>query len=119
MKQAHKCTKLRLAILSDTLQEGIYFIGFDQSHVGYIQKKNDELFVIHSNYIGSEGVVIERINDSRVFSYYTRIYIADISRNTALMKKWVKGEVIQILTEWMLIIPFAKIPLHTHKLKQA
>ncbi len=92
-------TDERIAILRDTLQEGIYFIGFDQSHVGYIQMKNDDLFVIHSNYINAEGVVIERIEDSKVFSYYTRIYVADISRNAALMKKWMKGEVMQVVTE--------------------
>jgi hypothetical protein len=92
-------TDERIAILRDTLKEGIYFIGFDQSHVGYIQKKNGELLVIHSNYIGAEGVVIEKIEDSQVFSYYTRIYIADISHNTALMKKWVKNEVVQVVTE--------------------
>ncbi len=92
-------TTERITILKDKLKEGIYFIGFDQSHVGYIQKKNGELFVIHSNYIGSEGVVIERINDSQVFSYYTRIFIADISHNAALMKKWVKGEPIQVILE--------------------
>ena len=91
-------TNERIAILRDTLKEGIYFIGFDQSHVGYIQKKNSNLFVIHSNYIGAEGVVIESIEDSQVFSYYNHIYIADISRNAALMKKWVKNEVIQIVT---------------------
>lgn len=91
-------TDERIAILKDTLKEGIYFIGFDQTHVGYIQKRNDDLFVIHSNYIGAEGVVIERIEDSQVFSYYSRIYIADISRNAALMKKWVRGEVVKVLT---------------------
>jgi len=89
----------RIAILKNVLQEGIYFIGFDQSHVGYIQKKGNELFLIHSNYVGAEGVVIEKVKDSRVFSYYTRMYIADISRNATLMKKWVKGEVVQVLTE--------------------
>ena len=36
----------RIQALKDTLSEGIYFIGFDQSHVGYILKKDDELFVI-------------------------------------------------------------------------
>jgi len=92
-------TNERIAILSDTLKEGIYFIGFDQSHVGYIQKKGGELFVIHSNYIGAEGVVIEKIEDSQVFSYYTRIYIVDISRNRPLLKKWLSNEVIQIITE--------------------
>ncbi len=92
-------TTERITILKDKLKEGIYFIGFDQNHVGYIQKKGRELFVIHSNYIGAEGVVIERIEESQVFSYYTRIYVADISRNAALMKKWVKNEVVQVVTE--------------------
>ena len=91
-------TNERNAILRDTLKEGIYFLGFDQNHVGYIQKKNSDLFVIHSNYIGSEGVVIEGIEDSQVFSYYSRIYIADISRNRALLTKWVRNEVVQVVT---------------------
>ena len=90
-------TDERIAILRDTLKDGIYFLGFDQSHVGYIQKKKDELFVIHSNYIGAEGVVIERIEDSQVFSSYSRIYIADISRNRALLTKWVRNEVVQVV----------------------
>lgn len=89
----------RITILKDKLKEGIYFIGFDQSHVGYIQKKNSQLFVIHSNYIGSEGVIIERIEDSQVFSYYRRIYIADISRNRAFLSKWVRNEVVQVVTQ--------------------
>lgn len=89
----------RISILRDTLQEGIYFLGFDQNHVGYIRKKNNDLFVIHSNYIGAEGVVIERIEDSQVFSYYNRIYIADISRNRALLTKWVRNEVVQVVLE--------------------
>jgi hypothetical protein len=55
--------------------------------------------VIHSNYIGAEGVVIERIDDSQVFSYYNRIYIAEISLNKALLNKWVKNEVVQVVTE--------------------
>ncbi len=91
-------TDERISILKDTLKEGIYFLGFDQNHVGYIQKKGRELFVIHSNYIGAEGVVIERIEDSQVFSYYSRIYIADISRNRALLTKWVRNEVVQVVT---------------------
>lgn len=88
----------RIQILRDTLSEGIYFLGFDQSHVGYIQKKNGQLFVIHSNYIGAEGVVIEKIEESQVFSYYNRIYIADISRNKTLLKRWLNNEAIQIVT---------------------
>ena len=50
------------------LKEGIYFIGFGESHVGYIIKEKEELYLIHSNYIGSEGVIIEEIESSKVFS---------------------------------------------------
>jgi len=89
----------RINSLKQLLKEGIYFIGFDQSHVGYIQKKNNQLFLIHSNYIGAEGVVIEKIEDSEVFSYYNRIYIAEISHNNVLFQKWVNNEVIQIASE--------------------
>ncbi len=39
----------RIKTLEITLKEGIYFIGFDQNHVGYIHKKAGQLFIIHSN----------------------------------------------------------------------
>ena len=90
-------TDERIRVLKTTLKEGIYFIGFDQSHVGYIQKKHGELFIIHSNYINAEGVVIEKIEDSQVFSFYHKIYIAEISNNISLMKKWLNSESIRIL----------------------
>ncbi|MEP7321553.1 MAG: hypothetical protein ABI761_06525 [Saprospiraceae bacterium] len=89
----------RIEILKECLKEGIYFIGFDQSHVGYIRKKNGDLFVIHSNYIGNKGVVIEEIETSVVFSYYHRIYVAEISTNQELLKKWLHNEVIDVMTE--------------------
>jgi len=89
-------TSERIEILRDTLEEGIYFIGFDQSHVGYIHKKGDALFVIHSNYINAEGVVIEYIEASAVFSYYTHIYIAEISTNQMLLQKWIRKEPVSI-----------------------
>jgi hypothetical protein len=92
-------TAERIEALKDTLSEGIYFIGFDQSHVGYIHRKGDELFIIHSNYIGARGVEMERIEESDVFSYYDRIYIAEISTNNELLKKWKNNEVIDIKTE--------------------
>jgi hypothetical protein len=92
-------TAERIEALQDTLSEGIYFIGFDRSHVGYIHKKGDELFIIHSNYIGARGVEIERIEESDVFSYYDRIYIAEISTSNELMKKWKDNEVIDNRTE--------------------
>jgi hypothetical protein len=44
-------------------------------------------------------VEIERIEESDVFSYYDRIYIAEISTNKELMNKWKDNEVIDLRTE--------------------
>ena len=89
----------RIDQLKATLKEGIYFIGFDQSHVGYIQKKNGQLFLIHSNYINAEGVVIEQVENSIVFASYSKIYIAEISTNRELLRKWLMDEAIVVVTE--------------------
>lgn len=88
----------RIKQLRLLLQDGIYFIGFDQSHVGYIQKKGDDLFVIHSNYINAEGVVKEKAEESIVFSYYSKLYLAPISTNIPLLQKWINNEEIAIVT---------------------
>jgi hypothetical protein len=92
-------TAERIEALQDTLSEGIYFIGFDRSHVGYIHRKGDELFIIHSNYIGARGVEIERIEESDVFSYYHRICIAEISTNRELLKKWLHNEAVIVVNQ--------------------
>jgi hypothetical protein len=92
-------TEERISQLDASLKEGIYFIGFDRSHVGYIQKKDGQLFVIHSNYINAEGVVIERVEASAVFSTYQTLYIAEISTNEALLQKWLLQEPITVVTQ--------------------
>ena len=88
----------RIMLLKEKLKEGLYFIGFDKSHVGYIQKKNGELFLIHSNYINARGVEIEPIAESEVFSWFDKIYIAEITTNRELMKKWARNERITVIT---------------------
>ena len=85
--------------LQKQLKEGIYFIGFDQNHVGYILKRDEALFLMHSNYIASEGVLLERIETSEVFASYNRFYIAALSTNSALLKQWLNGVAIQVRTE--------------------
>ncbi len=45
--------KDRIEILKTSLKDGIYFLGFDQSHVGFIQRKGEQLLIIHSIYIGA------------------------------------------------------------------
>ncbi len=84
--------------LKKILKEGIYLIGFDQSHVGYILKRQGELYLIHSNYFDSRRVEIERIEKSLVFLNYNRFYIAEISTNKSLINKWLLNEKIEVIT---------------------
>jgi len=78
------------------LKDGIYFIGFDQSHVGYLLKKNEQVFLIHSNYIEGQGVMKEAIEKSEVFSSYKKFHISGLSTNKNFLKKWIRGERIKV-----------------------
>ncbi|MGY3795773.1 hypothetical protein [Aquimarina sp. 433] len=79
------------------LKEGIHFIGFDSSHVGYILKENEQLYLIHSNYIYSKGVEIEKIENSIVFASYDKFYLSELSTNENFLKHWVQGIEVKIV----------------------
>ena len=79
------------------LKEGIHFIGFNESHVGYILKKNGELYLIHSNYINAVGVEIEQIEESEVFDSYSKFYIVQLSTNKKLLNYWKYKREIEII----------------------
>lgn len=85
--------------LKDTLKNGIYFIGFEESHVGYLYKNNKDVYLIHSNFINQKGVEVESIETSEVFSFYNRLYIAELSTNLELIKKWIANTQVFIMTE--------------------
>lgn len=76
--------------------EGIYFLGFDQSHVGFLLNRKNQLFVIHSNYVGG-SVTIERIEESLAFASYRKFYVCPLSTNKYFLKKWKKNEAIQVI----------------------
>lgn len=63
-------TSDNISAINKYLKNGIHFIGFDQSHVGFILKENNRSYLIHSNYINSKGVEIEKIEQSEVFKSY-------------------------------------------------
>lgn len=73
-----------------TLKDGIYFIGLD-FHVGYILKEQQNVYIIHSNYINKQGVVKENIEKSKAASS-TTYYIVPISNNQKLIKKWILNQ---------------------------
>lgn len=94
---AESTTSENIARINESLKDGIHFIGFDTTHVGYILKHEAELYMIHSNYIDYKGVEIEKIEDSEVFSSYNRFFIAEISTNEDLLKSWVNGDEIIVI----------------------
>ncbi|TDS15150.1 hypothetical protein DFQ03_1789 [Maribacter caenipelagi] len=76
-------------------QEGLYFIGFDEGHVGYLLKRNGELFLIHSNYLNPVSVCMETLKESRVFKRFTIFHLVAISHNDGLLQRWLdNGTVI-------------------------
>ena len=68
--------------------EGLYFIGFDEGHVGYLLKREGELFLIHSNYLSPVSVCMETLKESRVFKRFNKFHIVSISHNDTLLQRW-------------------------------
>ncbi len=76
-------------------QEGIYFIGFDEGHVGYLLKRDGKLLLIHSNYLSPVSVCMEPLKESRVFKRFTTFHLVAISHNDTLLQRWLdKGAVL-------------------------
>lgn len=86
-----------IADIKAYLPEGIHFIGFDASHVGYILKKEGELYLIHSNYYKSVQVELEQIECSKVFASFDRFYIVELSTNNNLLQAWLDKTPITVI----------------------
>lgn len=79
--------------------EGIYFIGFDQSHVGYLLKRRGEIFLLHSDYSSSFGVKVEPIRESVAFGLFERFHLVPLSGNITLLRRWLDGEKVVVVAE--------------------
>ena len=77
--------------INESLKEGLYFIGLGESHVGYLLKKEGELYLIHANYTGEAVVTIQPLMQS-VFQHFTTWHIAEITYNRALLGYWLSGK---------------------------
>ena len=93
---SEESVSVNIAAINQYLKEGIHFIGFDESHVGYILKEKNQLYLIHSNYIDAMGVIIEPIENSEVFKSYNRFYIVELSTNNSLLNYWINKTPIEI-----------------------
>ncbi|UWX56491.1 hypothetical protein NYZ99_10050 [Maribacter litopenaei] len=71
--------------------DGLYFIGFDKGHVGYLLKREGELFLIHSNYPAPIAVHMEPLKESRVFKKFNTFHLVPISQNDILLQRWLEN----------------------------
>lgn len=94
---SEELTSDNISAIKNYLKEGIHFIGFNESHVGYILKEHDDLYLIHSNYINAVGVEIEQIEKSEVFNSFSKFYIVELSTNERLLDHWKNEEQIEII----------------------
>lgn len=96
MLENKSVAEFKAYMLANALSDGLYFIGL-YNHVGYLRKLGEDLYFIHSSYLGTENVVIERIEESDAFSSPV-YYIAEITSNEPLLKKWLLQEEIKVVT---------------------
>ncbi|GAA4108838.1 hypothetical protein GCM10022393_05190 [Aquimarina addita] len=78
------------------LKDGLYIIGLD-NHVGYIYNLNSSTYFIHSSYI-TDRVMIEPADQSEAFPSNV-YYLASITDNKPLIKKWILGQRLSIKTQ--------------------
>ena len=65
------------------------------NHVGFVFKRNDEIYFAHSNYIGSKGVEKEKLETSRAINASNIYVIGQLTKDQAFVKKWLEGQRIQ------------------------
>lgn len=83
-----------LEAIDRVTKEGLYFIGFDEGHVGYLLKRKGELLLIHSNYLSPVSVCMENLKESRVFKRFKKFHLVSISHNDALLQRWLDQGVV-------------------------
>ena len=86
-------------IMFEYLQEkddNLYVVGLS-SHVGFIEKKDGEVYFIHSNYIGPVAVEKELAKESNALNSSDIFVLGNITGNSELMKKWKNGTHINIV----------------------
>ena len=74
--------------------DNLYIIGLDY-HVGYILKENNEVYFIHSNYIGNMVVMREKAICSEALKSSETFYLGEFLTNENI-KKWLGNEEFRI-----------------------
>jgi hypothetical protein len=68
----------------------LYVVGLD-NHVGFIEKSDDGIFFIHSNYMGPVAVVKEYANESEALQSSEVFVLGHLLSNEKLINEWLNG----------------------------
>lgn len=73
--------------IKEKLEEGIYFIGFGGTHVGFLIQQKTDLYLAHT---GSTSIitVIDKIENIPFFCLFYNYYIVSLSNNKSFLDKW-------------------------------
>jgi|GEM_PF-1132816 len=88
-----------LEVMKANLADGISFVGLGSSHVGFLLKRKNELFFLHSSYFTPGTVIIELASKSPVFCAYDEYYIVELSKNEVFLKRWLNNQKIEVIKD--------------------
>lgn len=84
--------------LNEQPKNGLYVIGLS-SHVGYILRENGENFMVHSDYNPPVAVCKKSFASCEALDHSEVYALGELSGNPVFLKKWLKGERVNILSE--------------------
>lgn len=87
VKQLNGLDSLLICMRDSTTKAGVYFVGLDQNHVGFLLKRK-QLWFIHSAYNEPAVVRVEMASTSSVLFAYDKFYIVELSTNPNLLRTW-------------------------------
>lgn len=76
-------------------EDGLFVIGLD-NHVGFIDKRDTSIYMIHSSGLRPFEVTIERWDEARALQKSQLHMIGSVSTNDNLFVKWLGGEKIKM-----------------------
>lgn len=87
---------MRTTVLNNQ-SDGLFFLGLEHSHVGYLLKRQGEVFFIQSSYDESMSVIIEKAMHSQVLGSYVSFYLVPITAQKELIRAWILKKAITII----------------------
>lgn len=81
--------------MNEKLENGLYFVGLSENHVGFLLRQKKQLFFIHSSYQTPNGVTIEMADKSNVFRSFNTFFVVPLSNNSVFLDNWWNGTFIK------------------------